>query len=206
MGLYQKYILPRAIDVVCSHGSISTMRERVVPLATGKVLEIGIGSGLNMGYYDPAKVSGLIGIDPSEELWQRRSPDVDRAPFPVSYVRTQAEELPFPDRTFDTVVSTFTLCTIGDPLRALGEMRRVLKPGGALLFCEHGLAPDRSVRFVQDTLNPFWKPVAGGCNLNRDIPALIREGGFVFEALNSMYSTKNLRIASYNYCGKAIST
>jgi len=203
MGLYQKYILPRAINVVCSHESISNQRERVVPLAEGKVLEIGIGSGLNICYYNAEKVTQLTGIDPSVELWNRRPTGFDELSFPVEYIRARAEVLPFEDNSFDSVVSTFTLCTVEDPLRALREMNRVLKPDGRLLFCEHGIAPDRHIRVMQNTFNLFWKPVGGGCNLNRDIPALILEGGFDFINLNSMYSS-NLKIASYNYCGSAV--
>jgi len=203
MGMYQKYILPRAIDMVCSHGSVANQRERVVPQAIGKVLEIGIGSGLNISYYNPEKVSELTGIDPAAELWERRDTAVDRMPFPVNYIQARAEDLPFEDAVFDTVLSTFTMCTVKDPFRALAEMKRVMKPDGILLFCEHGIAPDRRVRMIQNSINPIWKPVAGGCNLNRDIPALIRESGFVFVEINAMYSTRNVRIASYNYCGKA---
>lgn len=204
MGFYRKYVLPRAIHVVCSHGSISSQRERVVPQAEGEVLEIGIGSGLNLPYYDPGKITSVTGIDPSVELWSRRDQTSSNLPFPLTFAQAKAEKLPFDDNSFDTVLSTFTLCTVEDPYRALSEMRRVLRPGGRLLFCEHGLAPDRHIRLVQNTLNPLWKPVGGGCNLNRNIPALIRAGGFVFTDLYAHYSTNNMRIASYNYCGCAV--
>jgi len=179
-------------------------RSKVVPQASGTVLEIGIGTGLNLPLYDPDKVEKVIGVDPSERSWRlagKRAADVG---FEVEFVGLPGEQLPLDDDCVDTVLVTYSLCTIPDPVTALEGMARVLKPGGKLVFCEHGMAPDANVGRWQDRLNPFWMKFAGGCNLNRNIPTLVSEGGFSIDQLDQMYLPNSPRFASYNYWGTAV--
>lgn len=202
MGLYGKYILPRVIDATCGSGPTTRQRQKVVPSASGDVLEVGIGTGLNLPFYDPERVSRVWALDPSEATARRAFPAADAAPFDVEFVYAGAEEIPLESDRFDTVVLTYTLCTIRDPVPALKEMARVLAPGGRLLFCEHGLAPDAGVRRWQRWANPVWRRLGGGCNLGRDIPSLIRAGGFQLRSLETMY-IPGWRPATYNYWGVA---
>lgn len=187
MGFYDRHVLPHLINCACGMGAIMGQRAKLVPLAEGRVLEIGIGTGLNLAFYDPAKVTQIVGVDPAAEmhtLARRRAAEIS---IPVETVALELEQIAAPDASFDTIVCTFTLCTIPDAVGALREMRRVLKPGGRLLFCEHGLAPDLSVRSWQQRLTPLWKPIAGGCHLDRDIPALLAEGGFHIRVMETRY-------------------
>ena len=177
-------------------------RQKVVPLATGRVLEVGIGSGLNLAFYDPASVSEVVGVDPSKEMVALATDAARAAPFPVEFVTAGAEEMPLETGSFDSLVLTYTLCTISDVESALREMARVLKPGGSLLFCEHGLAPDAAVRRWQNGVDPVWRRLGGGCHLNRDIPELIRNGGFAIDEIETMY-LPGWRPASFNYWGSA---
>lgn len=202
MGLYDRYILPRVIDVTCSSGPATKQRQKLVPSATGDVLEVGIGSGLNLPFYDADRVSRVWGLDPSEAITRRALPAAEAAPFDVELVHAGAEDIPFESDRFDTVVLTYTLCSIPDPVPALREMARVLAPGGRLLFCEHGLAPDSGVRRWQRRVNPVWKRLGGGCHLDRDIPALIRAGGFRVRGVETMY-IPGWKPASYNFWGTA---
>lgn len=178
-------------------------RKKIVPAARGNVLEIGIGPGLNLPIYKAEKIQQLIGIDPFEDTWKKGAVDIAKLPFKFEFIKASAEELPFKDDSFDVVVVTYSLCTIPDGVKALKEMRRVLKPGGKLLFCEHGLAPDKNVAKVQSFVNPVWKKLAGGCNLNKNIPKMIIEGGFKILDLKEMY-IPGWKAASYNYWGTAI--
>ena len=202
MGLYGKYVLPRIIHLACSAKPNMRQRQKVVPLARGRVLEIGIGSGLNLPFYDSANVSGVWGLDPSREITRLASDAAEDAPFDVEFVQAGAEEIPFDSDSFDTVLLTYTLCSIPEAVPALREMARVLKPGGKLLFCEHGAAPDAGVRRWQDRIDPLWCRVAGGCHLNRPIAALIQRAGFRIERLESGY-VSSPRIASYHSWGAA---
>lgn len=177
-------------------------RRKIIPKAFGDVLEIGIGSGLNLNFYDAEKVESLIGIDPSVEIWDLNKNEINKLNFDFSFVKAFAEELPFKNNEFDTIVITYSLCTIKDPQKALSEFKRVMKDAGNLLFCEHGIAPDDSVRYWQNTINPVWKRVGGGCNLNKDIPKMIRENGFRITQLDTMY-IPGWKPASYNYWGIA---
>ena len=178
-------------------------REKLVPHARGRVLEVGIGSGLNLPYYDAARVSKVWGLDPAPEMAKMARQAVDSLPFEVEFIGLPADEIPLEDNSIDTVVVTYTLCTIPETTPALHQINRVLRPGGELLFCEHGVAPDASVRRWQDCLNPVWKRLGGGCNLNRPIPALIEEGGFRTRKLDNMY-IPGWRPASFNYWGAAV--
>ena len=187
MKFYDQHVLPHLIDFACGMGAVMKTRAQIVPQAEGRVLEIGIGSGLNLSFYDPAKVSVIVGVDPSaamQALAQQRAAQIS---IPVEMIALELGQIQAADASFDSIVCTFTLCTIPDAMAALQEMRRVLKPGGKLLFSEHGLAPDLPVVRWQNRLTPLWKPFSGGCHLNRDIPALIRAGGFSIGQLDSSY-------------------
>ncbi len=202
MGLYSKYILPKVVHLTCSMKPNMRQREKVVPLAHGRVLEIGIGSGLNFPYYDASNVTKLWGLDPSPEMTQMAEKVARAVPFDVEFIGLPGDEIPLEDDSVDTVLITYTLCTIPDTQPALRQMARVLKPGGNLIFCEHGAAPDPSVRRWQDRINPIWKRLGGGCHLNRAIPDLIKEGGFRITHMETMY-IPGWRPASFNYWGAA---
>lgn len=202
MGFYDERILPHLINCACSTKPNRKQREKVVPLATGDVLEIGIGSGLNLPHYDRSKVRKIWGLEPSEGMRRKAARRVAASGLDVEFIDLPGEEIPLDAESVDTVLVTYTLCTIPDAVAALEGMRRVLKPGGQLIFCEHGMAPDEKVRRWQDRLNPGWSRIAGGCNMNRDIPALLAEGGFEITVDERMY-IPGLRILSYNYWGTA---
>ncbi len=174
-----------------------------MPLAEGCVLEIGIGSGLNLPFYDPNRVQRLIGLEPAEEMLSYARRTAEQVPFEVEFLALEGAQIPLEAGSVDTVLVTYTLCTIPDAPAALDAMRRVLKPGGRLIFCEHGRAPDEAVRRWQGRLNPLWKRIGGGCNLDRDIPALLEAAGFHIEALESMYLPRVPRFAGFNYWGSA---
>jgi ubiquinone/menaquinone biosynthesis C-methylase UbiE len=199
---YGRYVLPYFIDIACNIKAVRRQRRKVVPLARGLVLEIGIGTGLNLEYYDKTKVERIVGLDPGLAMHHLAQKRVEQAGLTVELVGLSAEMVPFAAGTFDTVVVTYSLCTIPDPAAALKEMRRVLKGGGKLIFCEHGLAPDSSVRRWQDRLTPLWSRLAGGCHLNRDIPALLKEAGFRSGDMETMY-LPGPRLLTYNYWGTA---
>jgi ubiquinone/menaquinone biosynthesis C-methylase UbiE len=203
MGLYERHVLPFMIDLTCGAPPILKQRAKVVPGAEGRVLEIGMGSGHNLSFYDPDKVEMVFGLEPSEGMRRKAQPNLARSPVKVEWLDLPGEEVPLEDDSVDTVVLTYTLCTIPDFRAALSQMRRVLRPHGRLLFCEHGEAPDESVRRWQARVNPLWKKVAGGCNLNRPIPTCLEEAGFRIEQLETMYLPKTPRIAAFNYWGRA---
>ncbi len=203
MGLYSRYILPRVIHFTCGLKPNMRQREKVVPRARGRVLEVGIGSGLNLPFYDCANVNKVWGLDPAPEMTRMAERAARSVPFEVEFIGLPGDEIPLEDSSVDTVVVTYTLCTIPDTTAALRQMSRVLRPGGELIFCEHGAAPDARVRRWQDRLNPLWKRLGGGCNLNRPIPALIEEGGFRIKSLDTMY-IPGWRPASFNYWGTAV--
>ena len=202
MGIYQKYLLPRIVHYTCGLKPTMKQREKIVPLAEGRVLEIGIGSGLNLPFYTPGRVKHLWGLDPSPEMWALAQKKLGILDFDVEFIQASAEDIPLDDDSADTVLITYTLCTISDVHSALEEARRVLKSDGSLVFCEHGLAPDESVRRWQNRLNPLWKRVGGGCNLNRPIPELIEQAGFRIRGMDTMYIS-GWKPASFNYWGTA---
>lgn len=203
MGLYSRYILPRVVHFTCGLKPNMRQREKVVPRARGRVLEVGIGSGLNLPFYDSTKVSKVWGLDPAPEMTRMAERAVRSVSFEVEFIGLPGNEIPLEDNSIDTVLVTYTLCTIPDTIPALRQMSRVLRPGGELIFCEHGAAPDANVRRWQDRLNPIWKRLGGGCNLNRPIPALIEAGGFRIKSLDTMY-IPGWRPVSFNYWGTAI--
>ncbi|MDG9758848.1 class I SAM-dependent methyltransferase [Pseudomonas sediminis] len=202
MGLYDRHILPHLIDFACGMGAVMKARSQIVPLAKGRVLEIGIGSGLNLSFYDPQRVEVVVGVDPSAAMQRLARERAERCQVPVEMIALELGQIQAADASFDDIVCTFTLCTIPDAVSALREMRRVLKPGGRLLFCEHGLAPDLPVVHWQKRLTPLWKPLAGGCHLDRDITALIEAGGFHIRQLDTGY-LKGPRPMTHVYRGWA---
>jgi ubiquinone/menaquinone biosynthesis C-methylase UbiE len=173
-----------------------------VPQASGDVLEIGLGSGLNLPFYDRDKVRRIWGLEPSEGMRHLARGAISEAALDVELIDLPGEEIPLDDDSVDTVVVTYTLCTIPGVVVALEGMRRVLKPHGRLLFCEHGKAPDDNVQKWQERLNPTWKKFSGGCNMNRDIPAILEGSGFVVEDDNRMY-IPGVKALSYNFWGSA---
>jgi ubiquinone/menaquinone biosynthesis C-methylase UbiE len=203
MGIYAKYILPRVIDFACGLKPNMRQREKVVPLASGKVLEVGVGSGLNLPFYDPSRITKLWGLEPSAEMRRLAADAVGSLPFEFEFIDLPGEEIPLDANSVDTVLVTYTLCTIPETEPALRGMARVLRPGGKLIFCEHGAAPDADVRRWQDRMDPIWKRMAGGCHLNRVIPELIRAGGFEIDALDTLY-LPGWRPAAFNYWGTAL--
>jgi ubiquinone/menaquinone biosynthesis C-methylase UbiE len=201
MSFYDKWILPRLIDIVMRNKEATRYRSQIVPQAHGKVLEIGVGSGLNLPFYG-AGVEQIYGLDPSEELLAMARKKTRAMSFPIDFLAHSGEEIPLENGCVDTVVMTWTLCSIPDPEQALKEMKRVLKPGGTLLFAEHGLAPESNVQDWQQRLNPLWRSVTGGCNLNRKMDDLILAAGFRIAKLETEYA-KGLRPMSYIYAGRA---
>lgn len=202
MSWYEERVLPVIIDRICGLRQMQKQRAKVVPLASGTVLEIGIGSGLNLPWYDPAKVDRLYGLEPSAGMQRRAKRRAVETGLEVEFIDLPGEQIPLPDGSVDTVLVTYTLCTIPDVATALQGMRRVLRPGGRLLYCEHGRSPDPDVRRWQDRLNGAWSRVAGGCNMNRDIPALLSSAGFEIDDDQRRY-IPGPRILSYNFWGSA---
>ena len=203
MGLYDRYVLPRVIDLACSSRPNMKQREKVIPRAEGDVLEIGMGSGLNLPFYDRDKVRKVWGLEPSEGMRQLARRNLGGANLDLEMIDLPGEEIPLDENSIDTVVVTYTLCTIPDVHKALRGMLRVLRPGGKLLFCEHGIAPDPGVAKWQNRLNPAWQRFAGGCNINRDIPRVIESTGFHVVEDERMY-IPGIRFLSYNYWGAAV--
>ncbi len=202
MSFYEDRVLPHLIDLACSTKPTRRQREKIVHLAKGDVLEIGFGSGLNLPYYDRDKVRRIFGLEPSEGMRRKAQPNVNASGLDVEFIDLPGESIPLESKSVDTVLVTFTLCSIDEALVALEGMRRVLKTGGKLLYCEHGLAPDEHVSRWQHRLNPGWKRLSGGCNMNRDIPALIAGSGFRITTDERMY-IPGVKILSYNYWGAA---
>ena len=203
MSFYERHILPRFINCACGTKPIMKQREKVVPLASGTVLEIGIGTGHNLPFYDPSRVQKLIGLDPSGKSWELAAKRAAHLDFDLEFIGLPSERIPLDDDSVDTVLVTYSLCTIPDPISALHGMARVLRPGGSLIFCEHGKAPDAAVRKWQDRVNPLWSSVLGGCNLNRDIPSLLTAAGFGIDHVESMYLPGTPRFAGFNVWGSA---
>jgi ubiquinone/menaquinone biosynthesis C-methylase UbiE len=202
MGFYAKYILPRLIDLAMRNKDVTHLRAECVPQAQGKVLEIGIGSGLNLPYYS-SQVQHVYGVDPSSELQRMAARKIPAVPFEVSLFRQSAEgPLPLGDQSVDTVVMTWSLCSIPNPEAALKEIRRVLKASGRLIFVEHGRSPDAKVMGWQYGLTPVWKRIAGGCHLDRRIDELIRQAGFQISDLQTFY-LPGPHPMTYTYKGRA---
>jgi ubiquinone/menaquinone biosynthesis C-methylase UbiE len=203
LGIYGRLILPRLIHAGMRHRRLEPLRARQVAEAHGRVLEVGIGSGLNLPFYR-RDIDEVIGIDPSVELLAMARRHTAWLHFPVKLLHGPAEALPIEDGSIDSVVMTWTLCSVAEPGRVLAEIRRVLRPGGALVFVEHGRAPERRVRRWQDRLTPAWRRLAGGCHLNRPIAPLIEQAGFTLGELETGYLVKGPRLATFHYLGRAL--
>lgn len=203
MGLYSRYILPHVIDCACGTRPIQKQRAKVAPRVEGVVLELGFGSGRNVSFLDPAKIVRLIAVEPEAGMRALSEKAAASAPFPIEVRGETAETLGLAPGSIDTLLVTYTLCTIPDPVSALAAARAFLKPGGKLVFCEHGRAPDADVAKTQASIEPLWRRMAGGCRLSRDIPRVIADAGFRIEKLETMYLPRTPRFAGYNYWGEA---
>ncbi len=206
MGLkrwYDAHVMPRLITCLCSQGPILKRRSELVPLAQGDVFELGCGGGINQQFYDSSKVTSYAGIDPHAGLLEGTLAAAQAKGWPADIREGVGEAIPFPDRFFDTVVCTFTLCSVEDPDQVLSEMRRILRPGGRALFLEHGRAPDANVARWQERIEPYWKPMAGGCHLTRPIGSAFRGAGFEVEPLGQGYLPRAPRFAGWNEWGVA---
>ncbi|NJO32304.1 MAG: class I SAM-dependent methyltransferase [Rhodospirillales bacterium] len=203
MNLYERFLLPSLVTSACSCSPIDKQRQKIVPAAEGVVLELGFGAGLNLPHYDPSRVRKLYALEPSPGMVKRARRTIRNAPFEVEILSETAETLSLPASSVDTVLVTYSLCTIPGAAAALEAARRTLKPNGKLLFCEHGLSPDQGVQRWQRRIEPVWKVIGGGCHLARDIPALIKSAGFAIDKLETMYLPKSPKWAGYNYWGSA---
>jgi ubiquinone/menaquinone biosynthesis C-methylase UbiE len=186
MGFYSDIILPRLCDLAMRNKQLVPFRERVIGAADGRVLEIGVGSGLNLPFYRPS-VAELVALEPAPRLVDMARGASRASTIPITFVEASAEAIPLDAQCVDTVVTTWTLCSIPQAATALAEMRRVLRPGGKLLFVEHGRSPDASVRRWQDRLTPIWRSCCGGCHLNRPIAAMIEQAGFHIDRIETGY-------------------
>ena len=202
MSFYENRILPKTINLACGSKPTRKQREKIVPRAYGDVLEIGFGGGLNLPHYDRDKVRRVFGLEPSEGMRRSAAGNIEASGIDVELIDLPGEEIPLDDNSVDSVLVTYTLCTIPDAVTALRGMRRVLKPNGHLFFCEHGKAPDADVHKWQRRLNGGWGRFSGGCNMDRDIPEILKQGGFTIEDDNRMY-IPGIRALSYNFWGAA---
>ena len=200
---YEKNILPYVLNLSCNSKPIDYQRKKVIPDATGKVLEIGIGPGSNLKHYDNTKVTSILGIDPSKELNQIAKKRAEKNNLHIEFLIESASNLSAESKSIDTVVSTYALCSIPEPEKTLQEIKRVLKDDGIFIFSEHGLSPDKSVSFVQNITDSFYPKIAGGCHTNRHIENLIYDNGFEFIELNNIYLPGTQKFLGYNYWGKA---
>lgn len=203
-GLYERFVLPRFIGCACGAKPIAKQRAKLIPRATGVVVDMGFGSGTNLPFLDASKVEKVIAVEPSASMlaWQRAERRTD---IVVEEVVVGAEATGLPDACADTILFTYALCTIPDYAGALAEAKRLLKPGGQILFCEHGLAPDADVARLQRRIEPIWKAIAGGCHLTRNTQTMLEASGFVCAEVNDMYLPNTPRFAGYNVWGRATS-
>lgn len=202
MGLWENQLLPRLIDWGMDNPVLKKERATALASASGRVLEVGFGSGLNLEHYPVGKVTALVAVEPNARAVQIAAPRIESVDFPVEVIVLEGECIPCPDESFDTVVSTFTLCTIPGVSDALAQLRRVLKPGGTFLFLEHGRASEAHVHRWQDRVNPLQKTLFGGCHLNREIDVLVDEAGFEVTDLERYYA-RGPKVMSYFYRGQA---
>ncbi|MEQ8517091.1 MAG: class I SAM-dependent methyltransferase [Chromatocurvus sp.] len=203
MSFYENHILPPLIAYACSQPQVMKKRSQVVPAAAGRVLEIGFGTGTNLEFYDAARVERLFALEPSQAMRKKAQFAVAQSPLDIEWLDLPGEEIPLPDNSVDTVVLTYTACTIPGVETALSQMRRVLKPGGRLLFSEHGAAPDPGVAKWQRRIEPVWKPIAGGCHLTRRPDQLIEQAGFRIHRMDTGYLPRSPKFAAFNYAGSA---
>jgi SAM-dependent methyltransferase len=202
MGFYSRHIAPALVDCACGASPVAYQRRKLIPRAEGVVLEIGAGGGRNFALYDRAKVTRLIALEPDEAMIRRGRRRIP-AGLPVEWIERGAEAANLAPNSIDTIVTTYTLCTIPDAIGALAALRPALKPEGRLLFCEHGLAPDADVVKWQRRIEPVWRPLAGGCHLTRDVDAMISAAGWRIDGAERMYLPGTPRFAGYNVWGSA---
>ena len=200
---YENYVLPKLLDTCCSTKPINYQRKKIVPNASGTVLEIGIGSGLNIPFYNISKIDKIYGLDPSIQLCKKAIKKAKEINMNIDFLFEGAEEIKLKSNSIDTVVITYTLCSIPNPMDALKEIKRVMRSDANILFCEHGIAPDIKVSKWQNRINPIWGKLFGGCNINRDIPSIISNSGFKVQNLEQMYLPSTPKIVGYNYWGHA---
>jgi ubiquinone/menaquinone biosynthesis C-methylase UbiE len=203
---YDDHIVPRMIKVACGQQGIAERRQQLVPRATGLVFEIGCGGGLNQQYYDPRKINGFAGIDPSGKGIEYAKAEAAKNGWDADIRQGFGEAIPFGDEKFDTVVCTYTLCSVENTAQVLSELRRILKPGGRLLFLEHGRAPDRGVQRWQTRIEPVWKSLMGGCHLTRSITGAVDEAGFQTTPIDKGYMPGMPKFASWMEWGEAVKT
>ena len=204
MSFYRNRVYPHIVSLLGNPEPIQKIRQQIIPLAQGTVLEVGVGAGVNFVYYDPSKVSKVYALEPNQGMMKRADNQRRRTKLNVEYLSLPGERIPLPDASVDTVVSTFTLCTIPGVAEAIRGIGRVLRPGGRFLFFEHGLSPDKNVRRWQERTEPLFQWAFEGCHVTRDIPALIREGGFRVERLDTGYLARFPKSGSYYFWGVAL--
>ena len=201
--LWSRFIHPRLISFACGTKPFMIQRTKIVPLAKGNVLEIGIGSGLNIPFYNKEIVKNIIGVDPSTEMQSLAMERINESPVDIKLISADAAQIPLEDQSIDTIVCTYTLCTVPNPEGVLKEMKRILKQGGKFLFSEHGHAPDEHVVKFQHRIEPVWKFLADGCHLTRSIPELLSENGMKIDKMETMYLPSTPRFVGFNYWGSA---
>ena len=200
---YEKYVLPKILDCCCSTKPINYQRNKIVPKASGTILEVGIGSGLNMPFYQKSEIKKVYGLDPSEELCDMARKTAQNLEIKVDFLINGAEEIKLKSDTIDTVLITYTMCSIPNINEALKEIKRVMKSDAKFIFCEHGIAPDKNIMKWQNRINPLWSKLFGGCNINKDIPEILNANGFKIKSLDQMYLPSTPKIVGYNYWGQA---
>ncbi|WP_422345569.1 class I SAM-dependent methyltransferase [Parasphingorhabdus sp.] len=202
-NIWEKYAVPRIIKFACSQPAVMKDRSEIVPKAQGEVLELGCGGGINLQFYDRAKIDKLTGLDPSAELLDYTRQEAKTLGFEMDILDGVGEAMPFADDSFDTVLTTFTLCSVQEGKQVLKEMRRVLKPGGKILFLEHGRAPDKGPEKWQQRIEPVWKHIAGGCHLHRPVSKLFEAEGFALNEQGGHYAPKTPRWLGWMEFGEA---
>lgn len=203
MGFYREHIYPKLVDALGNPKPIADIRQRVLPHALGDVLEIGVGPGVNFPLYDPTRVKKVYALEPNPGMLRRAQEMMRKAELQVEFLDMPGEQVPLPDTSVDTVVSTFTLCTIPGVVDAIRNLKRILKPNGQFIFFEHGLAPDVSVQRWQKRTEPLFRWAFEGCHVTRNIPQLIAEGGFRIEELQQGYMAPFPKCGSYCFWGRA---
>jgi len=202
--IYDKYVLPKILSFACNSKPINYQRKKIIPSATGFVVELGVGAGANFRYYKPEKILKVIAIDPSSELNILAREEAKKYNIEIQILNQSAENIPFEDNSIDTVVSTYTLCSIPNPDQTMREVYRVLKPNGVFLFSEHGRSPDRFTVFIQDQVEFFYPFISGGCHCNRDIKKIISNSNLEFQSLDTTYLPGTQKFLGFNYWGTAI--
>lgn len=203
MSIYEEHILPHLINCACGSSPIRYLRKQIVPCCYGKVLEIGMGSGLNLPFYDEQKVEFIWGLEPSHGMRKKASKNLSQTKLKVKWLDLPSEEIPLESNSVDSILLTFCLCTIQDTQTALAEMHRVLKPDGKLFFAEHGISNDLKIAKWQNRITPSWKKFSGGCHLNRPIDNMITDAHFEIESIKRFYQRNIPKVAGFMYIGEA---